>query len=468
MTMRKILLLLSLLFLFSLPAYGNVPRLVQSCEGQRPNAFSSTIECNLPNTTNGNIIIVKYSNFAASETWTSTETLTFPSGAQSSWNYLGFPRHAGIGYVVTTSGHADFHVKYADSGSNVNSLIVEEWAGIGSIDSSSATQATSGLSVSVTTAANNEKVFIACSDGSAADIQPGSSSITQDNSIGITNVHSGNANYRAWSGSQIFATATTASVSCTATTGTSAGEQISALAFAISSPPATPTINILQQCGFNFNNGGDGGGGCSLSNTLSGSTIIAAFTTHGTATQPGPTGTETFTCDSGTFLSHTYSSQLTSVIICYVKTGSAHAKFTTYIDYGACGGCVTPQLYVLEIAAGSLAASSDSGSATAYAAQSGSYSPTNANEPTFMLASDRDASAGVGEVLTPNNSFLPITGIWTANTTVQAQQSLLAAKVSSSSGSQTASWSYTNTNSPMTSVEAWGPVITFVGYPVIY
>ena len=86
-----------------------------------------------------------------------------------------------------------------------------------------------------------------------------------------------------------------------------------------------------------------------------------------------------------------------------------------------------------------------------------------------MLSSDNNGIATVPTTMAPGNSFLPIVGIIVYNSSVDAQQMLLSAKVTATASTSTASWTFTTSHAPLTSVLAFGPApISFVGYPVIY
>jgi hypothetical protein len=100
----------------------------------------------------------------------------------------------------------------------------------------------------------------------------------------------------------------------------------------------------------------------------------------------------------------------------------------------------------------------DSGSATSCAATSCNYTTATANEFTVFVAGDSPTSVAMA----PGNSFLEIGYDQRTSGSTDMGAGLVAAKNTTSSGSNTASFSVTGSSAPMMSVLAFAETPTSV------
>ena len=459
------------LFLCALPARGvNNPIPSQDCGNGAANGnFGYTPQfCFLAGINTGDVIIIRVSgisqtNPTGTDFTGTTETPTCPSGSTSNaagaGGFAGWFLNTKVCYVVVASSHTSFLIQAAATGTShrESTLIATVYpnGSIGAVDSASAAHADNALSLNVTTAGSNEIVFMYCSDFSS-DLVAGASTI-QSSMEATTSVF--NQEWKGFGGYRIASTASTYSVACTSTSSLPY-TAIAGLAFSISGPAAPATTQYIQFCSYSSqNSGGTTSGGCALSNTVSGNWVIGAFFFRGVSSAPttATNWTETGTCNTNSWISHSYSGQTYSLTICYVQTTSVHSTFVTDMDPGV--GSVTWGAIVLEVP-GLL--SVDSGSAAAAAATTVNYTTASNNE--WTIGATIDTFTTTGPTFQFGNSFIPIG--WGKNARSNGSYDdghyATANKVTTSSGSNTFSYTLTGSASPLISVLAFNPAVSSV------
>jgi len=458
--------LLLILLLCCSSAKANQPLVTNRCSNPNTNSnfLTNTAYCFLQNVTAGNTVV-----FGISATTTSgvpgtttlsfagsTETPTCPANSKADQIRSGSDDMTQLCYIVLASSHSTLIIKATVSGGSnpfFTSMAAREYQGLGSFDSGSAANANATLSLNVTTANASEIIYTYCSD-SSVDLSSGSANVLGEQMTTAKGV--GGGDWRGFAGYRIAGAASTYAMSCTTTTSLPA-QEIVGFAFQQSSPPAVPSpVNIVQECSFSNSVGGSTNGSCSLSNTTAGNTIVISATMRGALTTAdfSPQGTETPTCVAGTFGTHSYSGQTYSTTICYVVAASSHTAFLAGILAGP--GPFVEELLVYEVSG---LTSVDTGSAAFCAATTCNYTTLNSGEWTAFIAGDTFNTAG--PTFQPGNSFLPVG--WIKNdSSLDVGHALVGAKITSSSGSNTASYTLTGSATPVMATLSFGTSLSSV------
>ena len=439
----------------------NIPIWPNNCATAATNfgTTASTQSCVLNNVVSGRTVLIAASSQSTSASVTASggETVTCPAGAVGLFG-AGAIR-VQLCYIVLGSSHATLTITNASSGgtNQVEDLIASEMQGVGSVDASSASGA-NATSVSTTTAGSNEIVFEACR-GFSNDIAPGSGF----SQIGFANATTtATQDSRTFFGYQIVSAASTITTACTITGGTSSNV-IAALAFSVSGAPAPPAIGLVQWCQLNAPQTSATSTLCPLHNTVSGNKVLTASVQSNNAVPItiNCTGTETCVCPSNsqTLSSNVYAGLFVVLGLCYADTTSGHATFTTTASNNS-GAGTTHHQWVQEVSG--LLTSIDSGSEANAVAATVNYTTANANEWTFCYAADNNANP-----MAPASSFSAIgqaEGVITPT-----QQTLVMAKTTVSSGSNTCSYSITSGTQPLIATFSFGPTVTGAsGYPMVF
>jgi hypothetical protein len=429
---------------------ANVPYVIQTgCQEINSQHGYSTMNCSLGNVTAGNVIIFSGDQLASAlPTITATETFTCPAGAQ---NVGSLSTIIWSCFVVLASSHTSFTIHVVGT-SNLYSTFAAEVQGLGSEDSG-ARAAANAVTVSSTTAATNEWVYTYCNDFSLS-LRPTSPNLQILSSYG--NTLAGSDGLKSLSEQQIRAASGAFTTACTQTTdGSSAQPQISVLAFAQSSPPAPPMVQIVQQC---MEMGSDQASTCELNNTTSGNKIIVTFISLSNGTAATASCTESCTCPTNSQVIHTYTNQFVHGT-CYADTSSGHALFTVSL-----GGGATDQFMITAMEISGLQTGIDAGSEAAAAATTTSYTTAANNEWTTCSGDDKGATMTDPQV--PGNSFLTAgtnTMDNTGGVNIQTDRLTSFAKTTTSSGANTCSYTQASTSTPFISTASFGVASTTQG-----
>jgi hypothetical protein len=427
---------------------ANAPLVLQVCNQTLDNGAHvySGVKCNLVNTASGNTILMT-AYVISGTTITATESFTCPAGAQAT-------RGSSVimsCYVVTASSHSQFAVDLSGAVTNpgVVSVTLEEVQGLGAIDSSASAAAASNT-VNVTTAATNEWVHAGCLDLATTPngIAP-NSPFTQL----VESASGGGTNWMDMTERYIQPSATTFAAACTFTGGSV--PMVTALAFAQSSPPVVPAINIVKWC---TSSDTDTAEECVLNNVTSGNKIVfmQMGQQSGTATSNcsinGSASSSNCVCPSAAQIHQHYTTPNTNdigVVICYQDAASS---YTTFNPLAASNDSRT--IVAMEISG--LNTGIDAGSEGGALAQTINYTTALANEWTFCAADDIPTSAAAAMI--PGNSFaFPGTVTYSNNSRgVGFTNAFGASKVTVASGTNTCSYTYSNNLHPQIVVAAFG------------
>lgn len=442
-------------------AAGNAPLTIQRCASAADNTgiVTTTLTCVLTNTGAGHKIEVFAAGSGSTITFTTTESVTCPAAATLHHAYIT-DRVISQCYVDTASSHAVFSISVTVSGGGLDQadqLVAKEIQGLASGADVAGSAAAS--SFTLTTGATNEQIDSFCADY-VSDLVPGSG-FAQDE--WVTDSQEGTTEYKGMTQHQITTTAAGYTTACTFT-GTGVGPLITGIAFAQSSPPAIPSIRIVQSCYINTT-GTQLSDICALHNTTSGNKIVAGLIYGDTGTSPLPiadnSSTEATTCPTNAQVNRPVGGVANYAIgVCYVDTASSHALFLV-ATHGTSGTHpISAFQWTFEVAG--LNSGIDAGSETAVTAITTSYTTAASNEYTFFFAGDTSSST-----MSPGNSFIQAVGGTTA-TAAHFNQGLSASKTTTSSGSNTASFTLTGTTEPLLATVSFGePVPAFKGYPMV-
>jgi hypothetical protein len=410
---------------------------------------AASMDCSLGNVSAGHVIIYSGDQLAATlPTITATESFTCPAGAQ---NVSSLSTIIWTCFVVLASSHTSFTIHVVGT-SNLYSTFAAEVQGLGSEDTG-ARAAANAVSVSSTTAATNEWVYTYC-NVFALTLRPTSPNKQILSSYG--NTVGGTDGLKSLSEQQIRASSGAFTTACTQTTdGSSAQPQISVLAFAQSSPPAPPAVQILQQC---VTMGSDQAANCELNNISSITKIVFTFQslsngTTATGSCTGDGGGVTCLCPANAQINHVYTQRYVQGV-CSSDPGVAYGVFSIQV-----GGGATDQFQITGMEVSGLTSGVDAGSEAAAAATSVSYTTVRNNEWTICVGSDNGATMTDPQV--PGNSFLTIgtnTNNPSGGTLITSNRMTNIAKITSTSGSNTCSYTQTSTTNPFIATMSFGAI----------
>ena len=414
--------------------------------------YYTGVKCNIANVSAGNTIILTAGINTGTVTITSTESFTCPAGAKANDTYLATEAC----YVVLASSHAQFNIDLSGPVTNpgIVYMIAEEVQGLGAFDSGSAAAASpypsTVTTVNTTTAATNEWVHAGCVGfaGTPNGVAPGS----PFHSI-VEGAGGGGTNWMSMTEQYIQPSATTFAASCSYTGGTTR-TAISVLAFAQSSPPPVPAINIVQWC---ISTDTDTAEQCVLSNVTSGNKVVfmemgqASGTINGNCSRNGTVNSSYCTCPASSQVWSAYTTPNTNNIGIQVCYGDLPASYTTFNPQSTAD---TRTIIAMEVSG--LNSGIDAGSEAAALAQTVNYTTAIANEWTFCAADDIPTSAAAA--MLPQNSFNNSgTGVYSNNTRgVGYTNSFGAYKKTVSSGSNTCSYTYSNNLHPQIATASFG------------
>ena len=204
-----------------------------------------------------------------------TETLTCPAAARGG---VGGTSQVTVKcYVVLASNHSSFVVTMTSSGGGfpqANFISAREYVGLGAFDT--ACGATLATSCSLTTATDGEWLDVLGSDLSN-DLIP---------QTGFTQQQYGTVGSGAFS--QLLRSANWYKITGTAgsqtaqytTTNSFPAESIAAMAFQVSSPPALPSVIVVQSCTFAFPDSTRSSIACPLHNYTANDVVVWPWATH--------------------------------------------------------------------------------------------------------------------------------------------------------------------------------------------
>jgi hypothetical protein len=465
--MGRIKWLLPLILLCAGTARASDPLPFNFCGDSLPNSISATGHCIFNNVTSGDVLFIHWSAAAGGSgtvvaTFTltpNTETIVCDSGALASHIFGGGNTEAvQTCYIILSASHATLDVSLtittSGSGPQLHSISGDEVAGLGSFIVGAKND--NGTSLSITTTGTNAYITSNCADAADNIVASGTGNMNLQ-TYGPNNPTSG-TDWRGASGFRIVSSAAAYTMACTFTSGAGLN-QISAVAFAIATPPPLAAVYVRQGCFYAGNNGSSSHqGGCTIANNLAGSKGVWGFTSRGPTLQSTNISAintaDTVVCPANAFLTHNYGGQDYTTNICYADLAGANASVQASISYNACAGCRTIDFVFYEVVGAN--SSADSSSASACAATTCAFTTATANQFTFAFLTDTIG----GTVLSPGNSFNQGTYVYGDFGAVEA--SIAATQITTASGSNTASFSG-STTTPLISVLSFGtPIVSTV------
>ncbi len=272
----KWLLPLLLVLAPSAGAVTPVPYWTNQCAVPRDNANTvSTLSCTLTNVVAGRTIIANGAGSATSITVSSpTEALTCPAAAVGgNGTTSAFTKAC---YVVLASSHSTFTVTVTSSGgfNRVYFASAREYVGLGAFDVGCG--GTLSTSCSLTTANAGEWLDVLGTD-TLTELVPQTGFFQQQygtTSAIVNNSDQKSANFYKITGG---AGSQTAQWTCV---GACAASSTAALAFQVSSPPALPSVVLVQTCSFAYPNTTRSSAVCPLHNYTANNMVVWTWASH--------------------------------------------------------------------------------------------------------------------------------------------------------------------------------------------
>jgi len=254
------------------------PYWTNRCASPRSNFnVVSSITCTLSNTVAGRTIIVDASSASTSISITiSSESLTCPAGAVGG--------SAGVSvitkkcYIVPASNHGSLTFTMTAVGGFAQAYFVgaREYVGLGAFDTACASGAGPASSCSLTTANAGEWLDVLGSDD-CNDLVPQTGFFQQQ--YGTAN--SGTSSQFVRTANWYMITGAAGSYTAQYTITNSLPESsVAALAFQVSSPPALPSVVVVQSCTFAYPDTTRSSIACPLHNYTANDVVVFPFTSH--------------------------------------------------------------------------------------------------------------------------------------------------------------------------------------------